>query len=51
MHTGHVQIPETSALMRDKIRELTLNPTDVIDRTYAALIRIESYEDLSAAVR
>nr|WP_230954589.1 helix-turn-helix domain-containing protein [Burkholderia cepacia] len=51
MHTGHVQIPETSALMRDKIRELTLNPTDVIDRTYAALIRIEGYEDLSAAVR
>ncbi|RQS76714.1 PucR family transcriptional regulator [Burkholderia sp. Bp8963] len=51
MHTGHVNVPEISAAMRAKLRELALDPSEVIEHTYAALTRIEGYEGLSSAVR
>ena len=51
MFTWSIAIPETSALMREKVREVAAAPSSVIDRTYEAMISIEGYSDLSAVAK
>ncbi|MFJ1211690.1 PucR family transcriptional regulator [Burkholderia pyrrocinia] len=46
-----VDVPVTSALMRDKVRELAADPSAVVERTYAALTRIGGYDGLTSAMR
>ncbi|WP_322262217.1 PucR family transcriptional regulator [Burkholderia ubonensis] len=46
-----VDVPVTSALMRDKVRALAADPSDVVARTYAALTRIGGYDGLTPAMR
>ena len=46
-----VDVPATSALMRDSVRALAADPSTIIERTYAALTRIGGYDGLTSAMR